>query len=227
MRNYIKKIPFIGAIIKSVYRKYINPIKPFTNSEDYWIERYDTGGNSGDGLYKKLADFKAKLLNDFVREENIQSVIEYGCGDGNQLLLADYPSYTGFDVSPKAVTICKDKFSGDTTKKFRVMNEYSDDKAQLTLSLDVIYHLVEDGIFDEYMQRLFSSVEKFVIIYFSNTNENNEDRLAHVKHRKFSNRVEEQNPEWKLRNFIANKYPYNTDTETGSFADFYIYEKVS
>ena len=43
----------------------------------------------------ELAKFKARVMNDFVRENGIRSVIELGCGDGMQLALADYPRYLG------------------------------------------------------------------------------------------------------------------------------------
>ena len=106
------------------------------------------------------------------------------------------------------------------------MNEYIGEKAQLTLSLDVIYHLVEDKVFCEYMHRLFESAEEFVVIYSSETSENEKGQAAHVKHRRFSEWVEKLEPEWKLRDHIPNKYPFTGDTKTGSFADFYIYEKA-
>lgn len=78
----------------------------FTNSKSYWESRYQKGGNSGFGSYGRLAKFKAEVLNDFVAKNSIQSVMEFGCGDGNQLKLAVYPKYIGLDVSPKAIKRC-------------------------------------------------------------------------------------------------------------------------
>ena len=49
---------------------------------------------------ERLAAFKAEVPNDFVRARGIDSVIEFGCGDGAQLALAEYPAYVGIDVSP-------------------------------------------------------------------------------------------------------------------------------
>ncbi len=224
MKRTLKKIPIINVMARYVYRKF-NPIQSFENSEKYWIERYKAGDNSGDGSYNKLAVFKAELLNSFVQENGISTVIEYGSGDGNQLKLARYPNYKGFDVSSTAVKLCREIFKDDESKKFNLVSEYSGEEAQLTLSLDVIYHLIEDRIFNEYMNRLFSSSEKFVIIYASNTDENPEDQLAHVKHRKFTNWIESNKVNWTLRKYVPNKYPYDYDADTGSFADFYIFEK--
>ena len=50
------------------------------------------GGNSGAGSYNKIAIFKAKIMNQFVLENNIQHVIEFGFGDGAQLERAKYPA---------------------------------------------------------------------------------------------------------------------------------------
>jgi len=225
MKQIIKSIPIFGPIVQRIYHQFTNPSKPFPGSGSYWIDRYESGGNSGDGSYNELAEFKAQVLNDFVLHNRIETVIEYGCGDGNQLKLAKYPSYTGFDVSQKAVSMCGEAFLNDHTKQFKLLDDFSNDTAELTLSLDVIYHLIEDCVFEDYMNRLFDSAKRFVIIYSSNTDDNPEDRAAHVRHRKFSEWIEARKPEWQLLRHIPNAFPFNRDTNTGSFADFYIYEK--
>lgn len=224
MKDLIMKIPVLRSIAKAVYFIVISPFKSFPGSEDYWRQRYQSGKTSGAGSYAKLAEFKAAVLNGFVRDEQITSVIEYGCGDGNQLRLSDYPSYIGFDVSPEAVAQCKNNFSGDTTKTFGLMGDYANEVAQLALSLDVIYHLVEDEVFYDYMNRLFSSSTRFVIIYSSNSDVQAALQAAYVKHRKFSIWIEHNKPDWKLIKHIPNQYPYAGNEFEGSFADFYIYE---
>ncbi|MFV1993789.1 MAG: class I SAM-dependent methyltransferase [Verrucomicrobiales bacterium] len=225
MKQVIKKIPFAGSILRGIYRRLINPPKPFPGSENYWIERYESGGNSGDGSYNELAEFKAEVINDFVQQKNIKTVAEYGCGDGNQLKLANYPSYTGFDVSPKAVSICRDAFLDDDTKTFKLMDNYEGETADLTMSLDVIYHLVEDSVFIDYMNRLFDSSNGFVMIYSSNTDSHPEDPVSHVKHRNFSEWVKRKKSEWKLVQHIPNRHPDQGDTKTGSIADFFVFER--
>ena len=90
---------------------------PFPGSEQYWIERYEAGRTSGAGSYNELAEFKAEIINAFVVDHGIQTVMEFGCGDGNQLQLANYPDYTGFDVSPRAVDLCRNIFSSDDRKR--------------------------------------------------------------------------------------------------------------
>jgi hypothetical protein len=195
------------------------------SSENYWKERYKNGGNSGRGSYGKFAEFKANILNEFINSHNIKSIIEYGCGDGNQLKLAKYPSYLGFDISPVAISMCRNIFPSDSSKSFKLMNEYNGETAELTLSLDVIYHLIEDDVFELYMKRLFDSSKRFVIIYSNNTDKQEKDLAKHVKYRKFTKWIEENEPQYKLIQCIQTKYPCNgTNYEGNSISNFYIYE---
>lgn len=210
----------IDKIFKKLY-KLVYKNKSFPGTEEYWNKRYTIGGNSGPGSYNDLAIFKASVINYFIEKEKIKSVIEHGCGDGNQLKLLLCPTYIGFDISNKAILICKEIFKNDRTKTFILSRNYKDEKSQLTISLDVIYHLIEDNIFDSYMRRLFQSSEKFVIIYSSNYDEK---QKYHELRRKFTTWTDKNMPEWKLTQFIPNKYPYSIN-KNGSKSDFYIYTK--
>jgi hypothetical protein len=226
VKQIIKNIPVLGPIAHRVYQKLLSPQQPFQGSDSYWKNRYEVGGDSGNGSYNQLAEFKADILNSFVLKNGVASVIEYGCGDGNQLKLAQYPKYIGFDVSSDAISRCLKKFANDETKSFKLMEEYDGETAELTLSLDVIYHLVEDSVFENYMNSLFDSSERLVVIYSSDTDENSEGTAVHVRHRNFSGWLRANKAEWKLLEHIPNKYPFNGDTKSGSFADFYIYSKA-
>jgi hypothetical protein len=135
-KEIVKRVPILAPVSRKV--KHTLFPEPFPGSERYWIERYATGGDSGVGSHNKLAQFKAEVLNDFVWQNNVKSVIEYGCGDGNQLKLAEYPFYIGFDVSSVALARCDHLFHSDRTKSFRLTREYAGERAELTLSLDVI-----------------------------------------------------------------------------------------
>ena len=217
----IRKMPIIRDLAMASYRIF----KQFPGSETYWIDRYKKGGHSGPGSYNKLAEFKAEIINEFVKTNEIKSIIEYGCGDGNQLKLADYPNYLGFDVSRDVISTCKYLFNSDHTKRFKLMGEYDGEHAELTLSLDVIYHLVEDDVFDKYMRILFDSSDRFVIIYSSNKCLKFSLEVPHIKHRKFTEWINENLFGWELICHIPNKYPYRGDITIGSFSEFYIFKK--
>ena len=194
------------------------------DSAAYWAKRYASGGNSGAGSYGRLARFKADTINAFVRERSIQSVIEFGCGDGNQLRLADYPTYVGYDVAEPCIAHCRRLFSADPNKTFRHLNEYRGEVAELSLSLDVIYHLIEESIYADYMRRLFEAAERYVIIYSSCRDE--AGTAVHVRHRQFTDWVDEHRGDWRLFKHIPNPYPLRDDPHNETFADFYIFAKV-
>lgn len=195
------------------------------NSAEYWERRYQNGGNSGAGSYNRLAQFKAETINAFVKSHNIQSVVEFGVGDGNQLRLAEYPRYKGFDVAPTAVATCKESFSSDPTKNFDSMDRWSLEKFDLVLSLDVIFHLIEDDVFCDYMTRLFDSASSYVIVYASNYNFRSANE--HVKHRKFSDWVAENRKDFRLIEMRENKYPFDeSDPNNTSFSQFFFYGAV-
>lgn len=205
--------------------------RDFSGSADYWEKRYQSGGNSGRGSYGRLAELKARVLNHFVKTHEIASVIEFGCGDGNQLRLAAYPAYVGLDVAPKAISLCKEIFPNDHTKSFYLYDSrcFVDNaglfKADLALSLDVLYHLVEDDVFDSYMRHLFEAARKYVIIYSSN-----EEQATHSpaeRHRKFTDHVAREFPRWSLLEEIRNKFPFSQGSDPlGSPSDFYIYQRA-
>jgi SAM-dependent methyltransferase len=232
LKGLARRLPFFDGAARKIHDVLKAPKggqKPFPGSQIYWEERYAKGGNSGAGSYHKLAEFKAQVLNSFVEEEGIGSVIEFGCGDGNQLALANYAHYIGFDVSRTAIARCREMYNSDSSKTFFLLDEYAGQTADLTLSLDVVYHLVEDDIFDEHMHLLFDSATRYVAIYSSNTDEDKGSTGSHVWHRKFSTWIDEKLWDWSLKQYIPNRYPYkgdHTDTSTEtSFADFYIYER--
>jgi len=227
LRDKIKQMPVIGPTTKGLWqmvRPIVFRLAEF-HSPNYWDARYAAGGNSGAGSYGNLAMFKAHVLNEFVAENHIDSVIEFGCGDGNQLSLSSYPQYTGLDISPRAVKRCQEHFRGDPTKRFLVYDQghLTTEKAELALSLDVIYHLVEDPIYLRHMRDLFEAATHFVIIYSDNL-ESPRDSL-HVRHRRFSDWIEQNQPGWNLIRHIPNKYPPELGMQLGSWADFWIYGK--
>ncbi len=195
------------------------------DSKKYWEKRYAIGGNSGSGSYGKLAEFKAEIINKFIKENGIIKVIEFGCGDGNQLSLFRVHDYIGIDVAKTAIEICRERFKGDKTKSFFLYDPHSFEGndhigAELVLSLDVIYHLIEDNVFGLYMKHLFLISNKFVIIYSPNSNDSSIFSSPHCKNRRFSEWIKMNLPGWKLIGEIKNRYPSESNS------NFYIYKKM-
>ena len=206
--------------------------KKYFDVATYWEKRYLSGRNSGSGSYANLARFKARFLNRLVVQEEIKSVIELGCGDGAQLSLANYPEYVGFDVSPKAIDQCKKRYSNDKTKAFHIyadkvdLDEY---QSELVLSLDVIYHLSNDSVYDSYLRDLFSLSNKYVVIFSNSTESYHQgvnERSEYVRFRDVIYDVQNRFPQWALIRAEPNDYPFNPcSPDSTSFADFYVFEK--
>lgn len=199
------------------------------NSAAYWETRYRAGGTSGSGSYGPLAESKARILNTFVREHAIGTVIEFGCGDGNQLSLADYPLYTGLDVSPRAIAMCGERFQKDPSKSFLLYSPlaFQDPrgllKAELALSLDVLFHLVERDVYEKYLVDLFGTAERYVVIYSSNFDHPPFNR--HELRRSFTRDVRRLAPSWELWAVRGNDHPpRNLADNGGSLCEFYFYK---
>lgn len=231
IRSSLQKIPFFGAFATASWA-WLKKLG-FTGSRDYWETRYAGGGTSGLGSYGDVAVFKAKILNDFVKKHGIKTVIEFGCGDGNQLSLADYPSYIGLDISKSAIELCINRFKGDKTKRFFLYDpdRFQDNQrlfcAELAVSLDVIYHLVEDEVFHAYMKHLFSASREYVIIFSSDTDTNPAHIAPHVRNRSFSEWIRQNVVEWKHLERIPNIFADKNNLYAHAAADFYIYRKVT
>ena len=197
----------------------------FPGSATYWEERYAKGGTSGPGSHGWLAEFKAEVLNAFVDKHRIADVIEFGCGDGSQLALFEFPDYLGVDVSATAVEACRRRFRGDGRKRFCLMADYAGATAEMTLSLDVVYHLVEDAVFERYMQTLFGAATRFVVVYASDHDAPGPS--VHVRHRKFTDWIAANRPDWSACEVVRNRYPFAQDTSAESFADFHFFERAT
>ena len=226
LKSLVKKT-VIGKFIQAANRLFSN--KKFPGSGTYWEEHYKAGGNSGPGSYNRLAEFKAKVINKFLEDNNVADAMEFGSGDGNNLSLVKYKKYTGLDISASAIKHCQSKFQTDSSKGFYLYNSlaFIDThklfKATLTLSLDVIYHLVEDDVYEKYMTDLFNASDKYVIIYSRDYAEAHD---FHVRSRSFSKWVADNQKSFKLIEKIDNPYKFDIiDPDNTSNAVFHFYQR--
>jgi SAM-dependent methyltransferase len=224
LKQAVRGIPLVGPALTGAARAARR--HAFPGSAAYWERHYARGGDSGEGSQGDLARFKAEVLNDFVAACDIGSVVEFGCGDGRQLALARYPRYLGLDVSPTTLRRVVTRFADDPAKSFLRYDPacFTDAAgfigADAALSLDVIYHLIENDVYHRHLRHVFAAARRFVVLYTSDADRlPGLDRTApHVRHRPVARDVARAFPGWRLRERIPNRY----DT---SFADFLIYER--
>jgi SAM-dependent methyltransferase len=189
----------------------------YFDSNTYWNDRYVKGGNSGEGSYGPFAAFKGNILLQCIKDLSIQSIIDYGCGDGNQARYYTCNKYIGIDVSQKAIDLCKKIFYYDIHKQFYLDTEFfksfdASKKVDCAISCDVILHLIDPSLYISYIHNLFSLSNKYVIIYSYDCDLKH---TSHVQYHNFTKTIQELYPNWILLNKIMNPI----DKKTG----FYIY----
>lgn len=175
------------------------------SSQKYWELRYSSAGDSGVGSYGEMAKDKADFINQLIERFSLNSCLEFGCGDGHNLQFYNFKKYLGVDVSKTAIDLCLKQYGEDRTKSFALyqqdyfknMNQFIE--TDVTLSSEVIFHLVEQSVYDSYLEKLFTLANKGVII-ISTDNNDNEGIPAHIRHRKFSVDVATRFPNFKREN---------------------------
>lgn len=201
---------------------------PFQTSAQYWNDRYESGGNSGEGSYGPLARYKADFINDFLDREAVASGIELGCGDGNQASLLRFPSYIGVDISDKCIDwarrhVRRPGWSFMTLDAFQQSSPRP--TAEVGLSLDVVYHLVEDEVYRRYLADLFAASTRFVIVY-SSDRDDYDPAFPHVRHRPVVDDIARAHPGWAHVETFDNPFYREPDAQGyGSFARFHLFAK--
>lgn len=151
----------------------------------YWNRRYRRGGHSGKGSRGTEAEEKARLVSQMVAKHEIGSLLDIGCGDGYVAALLDLGAcgYLGVDPAPHAIKLARKRAPG---LSFEVLKSQRPREAHL--SMDVIFHLVEEKSYRDHMKLLFSA-HRVVMVYASDYEEAG---AAHVLHRHWTSDVPEE-----------------------------------
>jgi SAM-dependent methyltransferase len=112
----------------------------------------------------------------------VQSVLDLGCGDGFVASMIEVEQYVGFDLSESALKIARERMPNHRFLSVtpRLM------KFDLMVSMDVMHHLVTEEVYRSYLKVLFSDLSDLVLVYGTN------HRLSgrpHVLHREWMNDV--------------------------------------
>ena len=138
----------------------------------------------------------------------------YYCVIGDPYLAVKGPQ----NLSLQFLKDINNKFQNNSKYNFDVYNKnyVNNEKYELSLSLDVIYHILDDNEYKKYMEDLFNFSNKYVIIYSNNYSGH---KCGHMYTKIFTKDIKNWFSNYKLKQFIKQKYPEQ------SSADFYIYEK--
>ncbi|WP_337035043.1 class I SAM-dependent methyltransferase [Paenibacillus illinoisensis] len=189
----------------------------------YWEQTYRSGETSGRGSYGVLAEFKAEIVNRLIQQEGITSVIEFGCGDGNQLQLMHYKEYLGVDVAASSVRLCASKFATDSSKSFMLYTpglwiNRGFLTADLTVCLDVLYHITDETDFRNTLYDILHSSKEWVVLY-TRLKENGNPGVDTIQDRNLFHYLFDY-PDFKVQEIIPQRYPDQ------SSADFVILRRV-
>lgn len=137
----------------------------------YWQDRYKNKWNSGAGSYGANAQFKADFINKYVEEHKIFNVLEVWCGDWNNLWLYKIENYVWWDVSQKAIDICKKKYNHDDSKWFVLMDEKSMKNPEeiwvdLVICLDVLFHVFPKKEWEKTINFCFNAGKRVLLYTF-------------------------------------------------------------
>jgi cyclopropane fatty-acyl-phospholipid synthase-like methyltransferase len=143
---------------------------------EYWERRYRSGGTSGPGSAGAEAAHKAATVNQLLAHHGVRSILDLGCGDGvvAEQLTSAVP-YVGHDLSLTAITRCRARMPD---RPF--CTKLGQERADLTLSLDVIFHLVTEEEYHAYLTTLFARADRFALVYGW---QKIEPSAPHVRHR--------------------------------------------
>lgn len=153
---------------------------------DYWNRRYRSGGRSGQ---RKLPDRKleeryrnrGRLISRFALRNQVSTVLDIGSGDGRQAAYLDVPGYLGVDPSIEAVRLARKQ---NPAKTFELLED--PEPRDMHLSLEVMFHLIDDDTYRQHLDLLFSA-DRFVVVWAS---DHDETGAAHVRHRHWTPDVE-------------------------------------
>jgi hypothetical protein len=205
-----------------ILKKFIKWLRIPTNENnlfdyiEYWDNRYNSNGNSGFGSTGVLAEYKARIINDFVKHNQVNTVIEFGCGDGLQLESSSYPRYLGLDVAKSSIKLCQNKFYNDLTKSFMLYTpQYFTNhgylSADLIICLDVLYHIIDENDFRKTLIDIFNAAQKYVILY-ANLKPQPSSSM-HIIYRDISKYLEKF-PDFQVDQVVEQEYP---DLTTAQF----------
>ena len=176
----------------------------------WWDTWYAQGGNSGPGSRNFLTTYKAEVINDFLKKHSIDSVIEFGCGDGYNLGLIDYSDYLGLDVAKTTIKNCIELYKHDTTKSFMLYDpSYFANKGfkqvDLVVCLDVLYHIINEDEYINTIADIFSFKSQYIILYTTLAEKNNDGASPEIYHRNIANYLETYSTEYAYE-VVENRY---------------------
>jgi glycosyltransferase involved in cell wall biosynthesis len=155
----------IGAKLHAALEEITHPMK--FDPKAYWETRYSDGGNSGSGSAGAEAEWKIKQVVRLSRGK-VRSILDLGIGDGTltaRLMEAlTGVIYHGVDLTPTGAAIARRNAPGATVAVLDITREKLGRKADVSLCLDVLFHIPEKAAHDAAVLAACQCASQFTVI---------------------------------------------------------------
>jgi SAM-dependent methyltransferase len=126
-----------------------------------------SGELSGGGSYGRVADEYLAFLTAFIKEHDVRSVLDIGCGDFNigARIAPQVARYFAFDVSARIIDLNKSRFASMSNVEFRQVNACTEPlvKTDLVTVRQVLQHLTNAQI-EMILKNIERTAPKFALI---------------------------------------------------------------
>ena len=195
----------------------------------YWDRRYARGEDSGVGSRGESLKYKADYLNSAFKKYDIESVFDFGCGDGNLVSLLNTKLYFGIDVSVESIRACRIRFRSENGYYFECGHffEYTPEVIRekinpldCVMCIDVLYHIINRDVLVKTLENIFGSMARIIILYTYPLGAIKKDRDMRV----YGMYARDIAP---ILKDIVNEYRLEANTEPalGSASGFLVYQK--
>ena len=197
-------------------------------ADTYWDKRYRAGGHSGPN---DARNWKAQTISELIKEYKPRYIQDWGVGDGTLLAQLDVEgveTYLGLDVSLHALdrlrTLDGPWNDWDTKLELghiRALWNRKPEKPDMVLSIDVLFHLIAEDNWREYLDELFGERSRAKTVVLLANDGKHPGIGEHVRVRPF---VE----------YVKDRYGYNyelvriieTPNPHACFSNFTIWQRI-
>lgn len=169
IREWLKQIRRRFWVLPRIHRTYSSLTVPETFRKIYLSKAWGDGGAgfcSGSGSSGPAADQYCEAVIGFIRQHNVRTVVDLGCGDfgvGRRIVEASGVHYTGIDVVPELIEHHENTVN-DPRVSFRCADITCDPlpAADLYLIRQVLQHLSNEEI-----SKVLANVRQFHAVLVS------------------------------------------------------------
>ena len=103
----------------------------------------------------------AEVIKMMIKDENLEKVLDFGCGYGRLCQAFDCDSYLGVDLNPQAIEVARKTYPGYRFMEINIDSSF--EKVDVVFAYTVFLHLDDDTL-SNILLRLRESCQKLLIV---------------------------------------------------------------